>query len=54
MNKNISDCFIRFLPMKELQVELVNDNHKHHSHTWQLIQINPKAQMKTYFRFANK
>ncbi len=48
--KNISDCLIRFLPMKELQVELI-DNDKH---TWQIIQINPKTQLKTYFRFANK
>ncbi len=54
MNKNLSDCFIRFLPMKELQVELIDDGNKYHNHNWQLIQINPKTLSKTYFRFANK
>jgi hypothetical protein len=54
MNKNLSDCFIRFLPMKELEVELINDNNKHHNHAWQLIQINPKTQFKTFFHFVNK
>jgi hypothetical protein len=54
MNKNTSDCFIRFLPMKELQVELINDGNKNHNHTWQLIQINSKTQIKTCFRFENR
>jgi hypothetical protein len=46
----MSDCLIRFLPMKELHVELIDNQ----NHTWQIIQTNPKTQSKTYFRFANK
>lgn len=49
--KNFSDCFIRFIPIKELEVELINNDN---NYTWQLIQINPKTQFKTYYRFANK
>lgn len=40
--------------MKELRVELINNDNNSYHHTWQLIQINPKNQFKTYFRFANK
>ncbi len=54
MNKNLSDCFIRFLPMKGLQVELIDEDNKHHNHIWQLIQTNPKTQVKIFFRFANR
>lgn len=54
MTKNFSDCFIRFLPMREIEVESICDNHQEHRYTWQMIQTNPKTQMKTYFRFANK
>ncbi len=40
--------------MKGLQVELINDDNKQCSHTWQLTQTDPRTQLKTYFRFANK
>jgi hypothetical protein len=54
LNKNTSDRFIRFLPIKGLQVELINNDNKQLTHTWQLIQTDPRTQLKTYFRFANK
>lgn len=39
--------------MREIQVESLCDNHQDHRYTWQIIQTNPKTQLKTYFRFAN-
>lgn len=49
-----SDCFIRFLPMKDIEVEPICDNHQEQRYIWQIIQTNSKTKMKTYFRFANK
>lgn len=54
-NKIISDRFIRFIPMEELNVELFdNEEQKDNICTWQLIQIDSKTRLKTYYRFANK
>jgi hypothetical protein len=54
-NKVISDRFIRFIPMEELNVELIEiDDNKDNICVWQLIQTDPKTRLKTQFRFANK
>ncbi|CAF3108847.1 unnamed protein product [Rotaria socialis] len=55
-NKIISDRFIRFIPMEDVNVELIeNDESKDNNiPTWQLIHTDSKTRLKTYFRFANK
>jgi hypothetical protein len=54
-NKIISDRFIRFIPMEELNVESIeNDEKKDNICAWQLIQTDTKTRLKTYFRFVNK
>ncbi|CAF3949893.1 unnamed protein product [Rotaria sp. Silwood2] len=55
-NKIISDRFIRFIPMEDINVELIeNDDTKDNNISmWQLTQTDSKTRLKTYFRFANK
>ncbi len=44
---------IRFIPIEEINVELIeNDENKNSS--WQLIQIDSKTRLKTLYRFANR
>jgi hypothetical protein len=54
MTENATDRLIRFLPMKELKVELIVDTNIEHSYIWQLVQTDPTTHLETYFRFANK
>lgn len=54
-NKIIFDRFIRFIPIEEINVELIeNEDNKDNICTWQLIQTDLRTRLKTYFRFANK
>ncbi|CAF0933766.1 unnamed protein product [Rotaria sordida] len=55
-NKIISDRFIRFIPIEDINVELLenDDNKDNNISIWQLTQTDSKTRLKTYFRFANK
>ncbi|CAF0731164.1 unnamed protein product [Rotaria sp. Silwood1] len=55
-NKIISDRFIRFIPMENINVELIesDDIKDNNILMWQLTQTDSKTRLKTYFRFANK
>ncbi|CAF1239835.1 unnamed protein product [Adineta steineri] len=53
-NSNTSDCFLRFLPMEQLQVEVIHLTDTSHTYTWQLIQTDPTTHFQTYFHFANR
>ncbi|CAF3588971.1 unnamed protein product [Adineta steineri] len=54
-NKITSDRFIRFIPIEEMNVEFIDTHdNKNNICTWQLIQIDIKTRLKTYYRFANK
>ena len=49
------DRYIRFIPIEDLTVELIeNETSKENICTWQLIETEAKTRLKTHFRFANK
>ncbi|UJR23642.1 hypothetical protein I4U23_026627 [Adineta vaga] len=54
INKNSSDHFLCFLPIKDVQAEMIQFENKSSNHTWQLIQTDPITQLKRYYHFANK
>lgn len=53
MKKSIPDRFIRFLPLAELKVDLLETDGDRIRH-WQLTHTDESTRVKTLFRFANK
>ncbi|CAF0880247.1 unnamed protein product [Adineta ricciae] len=53
-NRNSIDHFVSFLPMRDLEAEMIQIDKKSSNQTWQLIQIDSATQLKRYYHFANK
>ena len=53
MKKSIPDRFIRFLPLAEVKVDLLETDGDRIRH-WQLTHTDESTRLKTLFRFANK